>query len=61
MLVLGRYDDRGRDKVIEEDIRIGKSAKGERERERRMNRKREDFAIEKGEMEKRLRASISPE
>lgn len=31
MLVLGRYDDRGRDKVIEEDIRIGKSAKGERE------------------------------
>lgn len=59
MLVLGRYDDRGRDKVIEEDIRIGKSAK--EERERRMNRKREDFAIEKGEMEKRLRASISPE
>lgn len=40
MLVLGRYDDRGRDKVIEEDIRIGKSAKGEREREENEQKER---------------------
>lgn len=40
MLVLGRYDDRGRDKVIEDDIRIGKSAKGEREREENEQKER---------------------